>query len=92
MFADSCADPACWWDHYRDGRMRRIAVLVTTLSDRVGVSPPRLLAMAKAAGPVPFETSHSVAPRRYACGEVEGFGWTGSVVAVYARRTDTSTA
>lgn len=93
VFADYCAESACWWDHYRDGRRRRIAVLVRTLSDRVGVSRTRLLAMVNAAGPVPFEKSSGVAPRRYPWGEVERrFGWTESVVAVYALRTDTSTA
>lgn len=62
----------------RDGRRRRIAVLVRTLRDRVGVSPTRLLAMVNAAAPVPFEKSHSVAPRRYPWGEVERrFGWDG---------------
>ena len=93
VFADYCAESAYWWDQYRDDRRRRIAVLVTTLSDRVGVSPTRLLAMVNAAGPVPFEKSHGDPPRRYPWGEVDRrFGWTESVVAVYARRTDAPTA
>ena len=47
VFADYRAESAYWWDHYRDSRRRRIAVLVTALSDRVGLSPTptRLLAM-----------------------------------------------
>ena len=65
VFADYCAGSAYRWDHYRDGRRRRIGVLVRTLSDRVGVSPTRLLAKVNAAGPVPFEESHSVTPRPY---------------------------
>ena len=93
VFADYCAESAYWWDQYRDDRRRRIAVLVTTLSDRVSVSPTRLLAMVNAAGPVPFEKSHGDPPRRYPWGEVDRrFGWTESVVAVYARRTDAPTA
>ena len=84
MFADYRDESANCSGHYRDARRRRIAVLATTLSERVGVSPTRLLAMVNAAGPVPFEKSHSVAPRRYRWGEVERrFGWTESVVAVY---------
>ena len=92
VFADYCAESAYWWDQYRDTRRRRIAVLVTTLSERVGVSPTRLLAMVNAAGPVPFEKSHGVAPRRDPWGEVaRRFGWTESVVAVYLHRSDTAT-
>jgi hypothetical protein len=88
VFADYCAESAYWWDHYRDDRRRRIAVLVTTLSDRIGITPTRLLGMVNAAGPVPFEKSRGVAPRRYPWAEVDRrFGWTESVVAVYVRST-----
>lgn len=92
VFADYCAEAAYWWDQYRDGRRRRMAVLVTTLSERVGISPTRLLAMLDAAGQVPFEKSHGVAPRRYPWGEIDRrFGWTEAVVAAYARLSETDT-
>jgi len=41
VFADYCAESAYCWDPYRGDRRRRIAVVVTTVSERVGVSPTR---------------------------------------------------
>jgi len=66
---------------------------VTTLSDRVGISPTRLLAMVNAGRAGPAREESQCRATSLPVGRVERrLGWTESVVSVYARRTDTPTA